>query len=36
MIWQRRFGELASLVAGQVDGSVVSAIRHRSLASGSY
>ena len=34
-IWQRRFDELASLVAGQVDGARISDIRNRSLANGS-
>merc|ERR1712194_143542 len=34
-IWQRRFDELASMVAGQVDGAVISDIRSRSLARGS-
>ena len=29
-IWQGRFDELASLVAGQVDGAVISCIRNRS------
>ena len=33
-IWQRRFDELAALVAGQVDGALISEIRNRSLASG--
>jgi len=36
-IWQRRFDELVSLVeAGQVDGAMISDIRNRSLARGSY
>ena len=34
-IWQRRFDELASMVAGQVDGAMVSDVRNRSQASGS-
>ena len=34
-IWQRRFDELAALVAGQVDGASVLEIRSRTLASGS-
>ena len=35
-MWNRRFDELANLAeAGQVDGSVISDIRNRSLATGS-
>ena len=30
-IWQRKFDELAALVAGKVDGAAVAAIRDRSL-----
>ena len=32
-IWQRRFDELALLIAGQVDGAVISYICNQSLAS---